>query len=191
MCYQSVVRRSCPSSAIPMFPLASLAPTLGRWRDEAIDACVSARLHHFVYATDQFRHRYFRDYLYSYASPAMATTFQRFDEHSLVTVQTTPGLQCLSHWQRQCRFPGRCHPPGCNPSRYHSHYPGHRHPPGWHLCRYHSQCQRRHAMWHRCFSLDSPSLVDGAPRSAADTQVCVTRGDTAANRPRVTRRGPI
>jgi hypothetical protein len=141
MCYQSVVRCSRPSSAIPMFPLASLAPTLDRWRDEAIDACVSARLRHFVYAADQFRHCYFRDHLYYYASPAMATKFQRFDERSLATVQTTSGLQCLSHWQRQCRFPARCHPPGCNPCRYHSQYPG------WHLYRCHSQ-----------FSLDFPIL---------------------------------
>jgi hypothetical protein len=90
MCCQSVVRRSRPPSAIPRFPLASLAPTLDRWRDEAIDACVSDRLRHFVSAADQFRHRYFRDYLYSYASPARATKFQRFDdEHILATVQTT------------------------------------------------------------------------------------------------------
>jgi hypothetical protein len=36
--------------AIPVFPLSSLAPTLDRWRDEAIDDYVSERLRHFVYA---------------------------------------------------------------------------------------------------------------------------------------------
>jgi hypothetical protein len=80
--------------AVPMFPLASLAPTLEKWSLEAIDAGVNARHRHFGHAADQLRHRYFRDHLYCQASSAMAAKFLRYEERSLTTIQATPGLQC-------------------------------------------------------------------------------------------------
>jgi hypothetical protein len=49
-----------------------------------------------VFAADLLRHRYIRDHLYAYASPAMAARFQAFDERSLATIRATPGLRSLA-----------------------------------------------------------------------------------------------
>ena len=82
--------------AVPMFPLAVLAPTLDSWRVENIDAGVSSRLRHFVSTADQLRHRYLRDHLFLNALPSMVAKFQIYEERSLTTVQVTPGLRCIA-----------------------------------------------------------------------------------------------
>jgi hypothetical protein len=80
--------------AVPMFPLASLAPTLDRWQAEVLDAGVNARHRHFGYAADQFRHRYFRDHLYSHASPTMAAKFLRYEERNGASPPSKPPQAC-------------------------------------------------------------------------------------------------